>query len=245
MTELVVPLERLAVGGGVGSGGVGGGGGGGGVGVSNGGGDSYSSTSYSGGESTQPDTELSSGYVHSSDGGGGDGDWPGVRLLPEVERCPWSEHEVLTVLREGRPKPLSGHITVEMMQHLCYVLQRPLLRLCCETRRSCAGTVRRCARHQVLAAVRIVLSPELAESCWAACARAAALHAMGGDSSLRKSISARCGLRFSVGKFHRWLVDAGVAPYVHESGAVAMAATMENLLEEVVMRALCDTTLGK
>ena len=164
-------------------------------------------------------------------------------VLPPLERCPWSEQEVLNVLREGRTKHLSGHITVEMMQHLCDILQRPLIRIGNEARRL-SMTLRRCGKHEIHNALRIVLSRSLSDSCQQACAKAVALYAMSGET-LKKSKSSRCGLKFSVGKFHRWMVDVKLAPHIHEYAAIFLAAALENLLEELVLRSLGDQKLGE
>ena len=164
-------------------------------------------------------------------------------MLPELDRCPWNEQDVLHVLREGRPKHLSSHITVEMLQHACHLLRRPLTRVATEIRRLCV-TLRRCGKTEVQNACGIILSRSLADSCQQACAKAVALYSMSAES-LKKSKSSRCGLKFSVGKFHRWMVDMKLATYVHEYAAIFLAAAMENLLEEMVLRALADQKLGK
>ena len=163
--------------------------------------------------------------------------------LTEPSRVPWGEQEVLNILREGRPKDLSGHITVEMMQRLVYLLQRPLVRIAKEAQRL-SWTFCKCGKDEIHTAMKVILSRSLADSCLQACHKAAALYAMSGDT-FKQSKSVRCGLRFSVGKFHRWMVDCNVSIRVHEHAAIYLAACMENLLEEIVIITLGKQRLGK
>ena len=163
--------------------------------------------------------------------------------LMELELVPWNERDVLNVLREARTKDLSGHISVEMMQRLSYLLQRPLLRIAREAQRL-SMTFHKCTRHEVHTAMKLILSRSLSESCLQACLKAVALYAMSGDN-FRQSKSSRCGLHFSVGKFHRWMIDAQVSLVVHEYAAIYMAACMENLLEEIVLLSISTEHLGE
>ena len=64
--------------------------------------------------------------------------------------------------------------------------------------------------------------------------KAATLYAMSSDS-FRSSKSARCGLHLSVGRFQRWLIDAGTAPYVQEGAAIYAAACIESILDDIVL----------
>ena len=163
--------------------------------------------------------------------------------LTEPDQVPWGEQEVLNVLREGRTKRFSSHITVEMMEHLSSILKRPLARLTREASRLSMAFAK-CTRHEMQASVRSVLSHSLADSCLQACMKALALYAMGGET-LRQSKSCRCSLKFSVGAFHRWMLDSHVAVRVHEYAAVFLAACMENLLEEIVLLAFIREPLGE
>ena len=163
--------------------------------------------------------------------------------MAEPERVPWGDQEVLNVLREGRTKHLSGSITVEMMQRLSHLIQRPLIRITHEAQRL-SGTFCKCGREEVTTAMKLILSRSLAESCLQACYKAAALYAMSGDT-FRSSKSSRCGLRFSVGKFQRWMIDAYVSIRVQELGAIYLTACMENLLEEIVLLVLGKGQIGK
>lgn len=164
--------------------------------------------------------------------------------LPDTSRnLPWNENDVLLVLKEGRPKHMSGHITVEMMQRISYLLQRPLIRISKEIKRL-SLRINMCTKYEVEAAFKTVLPRSVSHSCQQACSKALTLYTMSGDS-LKQSKTARCGLRFSVGKFQRWMVLANVGMRIHEFSAVYLAACVENLLEEIVLRALVNENLGK
>ncbi len=72
----------------------------------------------------------------------------------------------MQLLREGPTKSLSGHITVEMMQYVSWVLHRPLVRIAEEIRRlALSGPIQQAGRHEVTTALYIILSHRLAESC--------------------------------------------------------------------------------
>ena len=74
--------------------------------------------------------------------------------------------------------------------------------------------------------------------------KAATLYAMSLDS-FRSSKSARCGLQLSVGRFQRWLLDAGTAPYVQEGAAIYAAACIESLLDDVILCAYSGPHTGE
>ena len=163
--------------------------------------------------------------------------------LADVPYAPWGEHEVLNVLREGRAKRYSCNITVEMMQRLSHMLQRPLTRIAREARRL-SHTFLHCTKHEIQTAMKVVLSCSMYNSGIQAASRAIALHTVS-PTCLKVSKSQRSGLKFSVGKFHRWMIDVEVAAVVDEQAAVCLAGCMENLLEEIVLRALQRQKIGK
>ena len=172
---------------------------------------------------------------------------PTHRPLPEPERAPWAEPEVLEVLRKGRPRRYSGHVTVEMMRRLSRLLQRPLVRISREAQRL-SVPLRMCAAREMRTALAIVLGETLAQRCLRAGADAVAAAGTSwspGGAACARGRSARCRLRFSVGKFHRWLIDAQVALLVRETAAILLAAAMETLLEEIVLISLASERLGK
>lgn len=163
--------------------------------------------------------------------------------MADPERVPWSEQEVLNVLREGRTKHLSGHITVEIMQQMAYLIQRPLVRISREAQRL-SQTFCRCGKEEMSSAIKIVISHPLADSCLQACQKAAALYSMGGDT-FKKNKSVRCGLRLSVGKFHRWLLDSAAAQRISEFAAIYFTACIEHLLEEIILMSVGEEVLGE
>ena len=163
--------------------------------------------------------------------------------MVDPERVPWSEQEVLNSLREGRTSHLSGHITVEIMQHTALLLQRPLMRITREAQRL-SQTFCRCGREEISAAIKIVLARPLADRCLQACHKAAALYSMSGDT-FKKSKSSRCGLHFSVGKFHRWMLDSAAALRIQEFAAIYLTACMEALLEEYILMSVGEEPLSK
>uniref|UniRef100_A0A914X698 BTB domain-containing protein n=1 Tax=Plectus sambesii TaxID=2011161 RepID=A0A914X698_9BILA len=154
--------------------------------------------------------------------------------LIEVDRIPWNDRDVVAVLQRGRTKELVHRISVDVVPKLTYVLQRPLIRLSRELQRLSAN-YGKCTKHDVRTAVKIVLTGSTAESCVTAGIQATSLYAMSGAEALRQSQSRRANLRFSVGKFHRWMVDMQIAGCVSELAAVFMTAVVECLLEELVL----------
>ncbi|XP_037934171.1 ankyrin repeat and BTB/POZ domain-containing protein 2-like [Teleopsis dalmanni] len=155
--------------------------------------------------------------------------------LVELQHPPWSQHCILRVIRNGRFKEQAERVSVETVPRLGYLLQRALVRIAREVQRL-STNLGLCSKQEVAGAFKIVLCPALADSCIKACLRAAAMFAVPGDSALKQSKSARAGLQLPVGRFHRWMVDARLAKFVHEYAAVYLCAGLENLLEEVLMQ---------
>ncbi|XP_046672135.1 ankyrin repeat and BTB/POZ domain-containing protein 2-like [Homalodisca vitripennis] len=156
--------------------------------------------------------------------------------LVELQHLPWSNHDVLKVIQNGRVKESMERVAMETIPRLSYLLQRALVRIAREAQRlsKCVGM---CGKQQVASALRIILCPVLTDSCIKACLRSAAMFAVSGDQ-LRQSKSSRAGLQLSVGRFHRWMVDVRLGKFVHEYAAVYLAAGLENLLEEIILQCL-------
>ena len=163
--------------------------------------------------------------------------------LAEVERVPWGESELLNILREGRTKDYSGHITVEIMQKLGYLLQRPLTRISYEAQQL-SLVHKYCGREEIMSAMKIVLQQNIANTCLKGAHKAMAMFSMSGDN-FKESKSRRCGGHFAIGKFHRWMIDAGVALRVREDAAIYLASCMQSLLEDVVLLSFGKELLGK
>ncbi|XP_076362217.1 ankyrin repeat and BTB/POZ domain-containing protein 2-like [Tachypleus tridentatus] len=156
--------------------------------------------------------------------------------LVELQQLPWSNHDVLRVIQNGRLKEYLSHISMETVPRLAYLLQRPLVRVAREAQRF-SRSLGMCSKQEISGALKVVLSPALADSCIKACHRSAAIYTVCGDH-LRLSKSARAGLQFSVGKFHRWMCDVRVGTFIHEYSAIYLTAAMENLLEEILIKCL-------
>ncbi|KAH9373475.1 hypothetical protein HPB48_009520 [Haemaphysalis longicornis] len=149
--------------------------------------------------------------------------------LVEMQRAPWTNHDVLRVLQSGRLRDQRRKISMEVVPRLSFLLQRPLAVPSAGRVRQAAGE-RRPVRGAVAGAgrelrERVSTGPppctprRRATSCGWARARAR-------------------GLQLPVGRFQRWACDARLAPCVHEYGALYLTAAAENLLEELVLRCL-------
>ncbi|CAH0383362.1 unnamed protein product [Bemisia tabaci] len=160
--------------------------------------------------------------------------------LVELQNLPWTNHDVLKVIQNGRVKESMDRVAMETIPRLSYLLQRALVRIARETQRL-AKPIGMCGKHEVSSALRIILCPILSDSCIKACLRSAAMFAVSGDQ-LKQSKSSRAGLHLSVGKFHRWMVDVRLGKLVHEYAAVYMTAALENLLEEIILQCLPNKT---
>ncbi|XP_022255677.1 LOW QUALITY PROTEIN: ankyrin repeat and BTB/POZ domain-containing protein 2-like [Limulus polyphemus] len=156
--------------------------------------------------------------------------------LVELQQCPWSNHDVLKVIQNGRLKESLSLISMETVPRLAHLLQRPLVRVAREAQRF-SRSLGMCSKQEISGALKVVLSPALADSCIKACHRSAAIYTVSGDH-LRLSKSTRAGLQFSVGRFHRWMCDVRVGTFIHEYSAIYLTAAMENLLEEILLLCL-------
>jgi ankyrin repeat and BTB/POZ domain-containing protein 2 len=84
--------------------------------------------------------------------------------LVELQQLPWSNHDVLRVIQNGRIKEHLERVSMETVPRLSYLLQRALVRIARETQRL-TRPLAMCSKQEVCSALRIVLSPALADSC--------------------------------------------------------------------------------
>ncbi|XP_076231181.1 ankyrin repeat and BTB/POZ domain-containing protein 2 isoform X2 [Calliopsis andreniformis] len=156
--------------------------------------------------------------------------------LVELQQLPWTHHDVLRVLQNGRTREHMEQVSMETIPRLSYLLQRALVRIGRETQRL-AKPVGLCSKQEVYSAFKIVLCPALADSCTKACMRAAAMFAVSGDQ-LKQSKASRSGLQLPVGRFLRWMSDVRLGRMVHEYAAIYLTAGIENLLEEILLQCI-------
>ncbi|KAK0159103.1 hypothetical protein PV328_010028 [Microctonus aethiopoides] len=156
--------------------------------------------------------------------------------LVELQQLPWTHHDVLRVLQNGRTREHMDQVSMETIPRLSYLLQRALVRIGREIQRL-SKPLGLCSKHEVYSAFKIVLCPALADSCTKACLRAAAMFAVSGDQ-FKQSKASRSGLHLPVGRFFRWMSDVKLGRMIHEYSAVYLAAGMENLLEEILLQSL-------
>ncbi|XP_043259698.1 ankyrin repeat and BTB/POZ domain-containing protein 2 [Colletes gigas] len=160
--------------------------------------------------------------------------------LVELQQLPWTHHDVLRVLQNGRTREHMEQVSMETIPRLSYLLQRALVRIGRETQRL-AKPVGLCSKHEVYSAFKIVLCPALADSCTKACLRAAAMFAVSGDQ-LKQSKASRSGLQLPVGRFLRWMSDVRLGRMIHEYAAIYLTAGIENLLEEILLQCVPTDT---
>lgn len=84
--------------------------------------------------------------------------------LVELQQLPWTHHDVLRVLQNGRTREHMEQVSMETIPRLSYLLQRALVRISRETQRL-AKPIGLCSKHEVYSAFKIVLCPALADSC--------------------------------------------------------------------------------
>ncbi|KAJ9586833.1 hypothetical protein L9F63_019575, partial [Diploptera punctata] len=165
--------------------------------------------------------------------------------LVELQHLPWSNHDVLKVIQNGRIKEHMERISMETIPRLSYLLQRALVRVGREAQRL-ARPLGMCSKQEVCSALRIILCPALADSCTKVILHSLLKKEVPGDLQLKQSKSCRAGLQLSVGRFQRWMADVRLGKFVHEYAAVYLTAGLENLLEEIILQCLpseADTVL--
>ncbi len=76
--------------------------------------------------------------------------------LVELDRIPWNEKDVVTVLQRGRTKDLVHRIAIDVVPRLTYLLQRPLIRMAREMARL-SQRFGKCSQNDVQTAVKVRL----------------------------------------------------------------------------------------
>nr|XP_032827762.1 ankyrin repeat and BTB/POZ domain-containing protein 2 [Petromyzon marinus] len=172
------------------------------------------------------------------------GNWTRLPGLEE-EDAPWNVRDVAVMLAQGRAREAvaAGRVPQEVVAHLSSMAGVALVRLAREAQRL-SLVYARCTRHEVESAARVVLSRSLADACLAGAARALSLYGLSGGERGWRGKAERCGLSLPVGRLHRWMAEARVAARVHEHAAIALAACVEALVDEVAVRALAACAVG-
>ena len=154
----------------------------------------------------------------------------------EVQHLPWSTEDILRVVRNGALKETSNNISLEVVPRLSYYMQRVLVRIAREAQRL-SHKVYKCSKHEVLYALRLILSPQIASNSVKACLRAGAMYNISSDQS-RQTKSTRAGLFLDIGKVQQWMCTVKIGKFIQEYAAVYLTAALENILEEVLSQCL-------
>lgn len=163
--------------------------------------------------------------------------------LPELTQVPWTECEVLATLQKGSLRNLCGNVSIESLQRLAYLLQRPLVRIARETQRL-SEAFNKCSKHEIRSACKIILSSHMYSEANKLASQSTLLYSMS-SKNINSSKNSLCSLTLSVGKHHRWLLEALSVDYVHELAAVYMAAVMETIIEQTVQLIFFQDNTGK
>jgi len=163
-------------------------------------------------------------------------------MLPELTQVPWTESDILSTLQKGEFKELCGNISIECLQRLSYLLQRPLIRIAREALRL-SETYNKCSKQEIRSACKIVLSPHLYSETSKLASQNTLLYSMSTQNT-KLSKNSLCSLSLSVGKHHRWLLEALPVGYVHELAAIYLSSVMETLIEQTARLAFSTNVKG-
>ncbi|XP_023349205.1 ankyrin repeat and BTB/POZ domain-containing protein 2 [Eurytemora carolleeae] len=156
--------------------------------------------------------------------------------LVEVQQVPWTAEDIHKVLQTGAVKDSAHTFSNELYPRLSYYIQRALVRISREAQRL-SQRIYKCSKFEILAALKVVLPPVLANSCTKACLRAGTMYTISSDFS-KQTKSSRAGLKLDVGKFQQWMGSVRVGKFIQEYAAVYMTAGIENIMEEVLQQCL-------
>jgi len=152
--------------------------------------------------------------------------------LVEVQQLPWNNEDFFKVVRNGTIRESASKISMEVIPRLSYYMQRVLVRVAREAQRL-SQKVHKCSKYEVMSALRLVLSPQLASTSIKACLRAGAMYNISSDQT-KQTKSSRAGLFLDIGKVHQWMCTVKIGKFIQEYAAVYMTAGLENILEEVL-----------
>ncbi|XP_030845296.1 ankyrin repeat and BTB/POZ domain-containing protein BTBD11-like [Strongylocentrotus purpuratus] len=156
--------------------------------------------------------------------------------LVELQKVPWNEQLIGRVLRNSEKVcQLVDRIPQSVVQRLSFLMQRPFVRVVREVKRL-SIVYAKCTKHEIQTAVKLVMSPSLADACMNAAVKALSLYQMSSEQ-MRRGKTARAGLTFRIGRFFRWLVEARISSRVDDHAALYLAASMEALTSELFFRA--------
>ena len=156
--------------------------------------------------------------------------------LVEVQQLPWTSEDLLRVLKNGAIRESASNISLEVIPRLSYYMQRVLVRVAREAQRL-SQKVHKCSKHEVMSALRLILSPQIASNSIKACLRAGAMYNISSDQT-RQTKSSRAGLFLDIGKVQQWMCTVKVGKFIQEYAAVYLTAGLENILEEVLTHCL-------
>ena len=156
--------------------------------------------------------------------------------LVEVQHLPWTSEDIIRVINNGALRDSSSSISLEVIPRLSYYMQRVLVRVAREAQRL-SHKVFKCSKHEVVYALKLILSPQIASNSVKACLRAGAMYNISNDQT-RQTKSNRAGLFLDVGKVQQWMCTVKIGKFIQEHAAVYLTAALENILEEVLTQCL-------
>ena len=156
--------------------------------------------------------------------------------LVEVQHLPWTNEDLHRVIKCGTLKESANRISIEVISRISFYMQRVLVRIAREAQRL-SHKVFKCSKHEIILALKLILSPRSADNSVKSCLRAGAMYNISSDQS-RQTKSSRAGLFLDIGKVQQWMCTVKIGKYVQEYAAVYLTAALETILEEVLAQCL-------
>lgn len=130
----------------------------------------------------------------------------------------------------------SNRLAPDVVPCLSQCLKFPLVRLCIEITRLSHSNHARCTKRDVLFAVQRILPFPLFSSCKTVCQKAAAYYMCSFSRDQSKAPKGEhAGLQLDIGKIHGFMIEKRVARFVHDSAAVYLTATLQCIVEELLL----------